>query len=883
MVTTRLRQTATLLVLAVVAGCAHEGRFASPTEGGQAWLEVASPHFLFRTDLPSGVAASVLRRLESDRALLLEAMPSLSAVQGRLEVIAYSSREDYWKATGIREDFAGHLMMDQLGGQRVLMGVSPGGVAEDQAVGLAHEIAHALTYHVVPQQPRWFAEGLATYLSSVARDKNGKRAVGETPSDWLVYEDLVPVHDLFKWIQASEGLEGRLYATAWVLVRQVATEDPQGLADYQRRLTAGEEPTRAWNGAFPRWRLDESGGQKELDRILAARQQDRLGFAREVSATVDPELAERTLSQSEVYTLRLTMGMAWPRERLEKEVAEALALDPGHVAALEWRAEWNRAEGVALARRAIAAHPGDARAWAMLGRALARTEAPRREMESAWRKAVELDPTSQNLLGLAASVVSTAPAEAEDLAFRAVGLAPWSPVAHSIRAEALVAIGGCAEARHQAVLAQRFADDPDDRAWSSLQQYVERSCNPAAVRVDDLVRKAAREREAGRDEAALQLLAQACTLEPKHPDAWFQRGRILLALGRNEEALSAFHRQTEIDPRHDQAWSGAGTALERLGRPEEAVAAYRRQAEISPRDAHPHLHLGWTLLSMGRAREAITELERADALDSSGPAAQLALGRARLKLDQPRQAVEAFETALKRSRDPLTLDDAAGALAHAAVELERADAWAEEALQRLAERLRAADLDRVGSGEVDASLLVIDTWEILGWVRYQQGRLPEAERYTVATQQAHPDAEAAYHEGQILERMRRTQDAAAAYARSLAMNPKGAEPMARLTALVGKNGVDGQVARARDELAGRRYLRVGSGPFQAPDAPLLLVLASDGKVVRVRFADGSMISAEAAKLRGLPHGIAFPDAATPFLVVKSRFRCTSGSCTARIE
>jgi Flp pilus assembly protein TadD len=162
---------------------------------------------------------------------------------------------------------------------------------------------------------------------------------------------------------------------------------------------------------------------------------------------VTPRLEERSLSPAEVHTLRLQLAHGWRREALDAEIAEALREDPGHVQALTALAQRDEDRALALARRAVAAHPDDARAWQLLGEALKGATAAE-ERQAALRKAVELSPGRvEGLVALALEHARAGrPEEAERAARRVVALAPWSPVASMIHGGALADLGRCGEA-----------------------------------------------------------------------------------------------------------------------------------------------------------------------------------------------------------------------------------------------------------------------------------------------------------------------------------------------------------------------------------------------------------------------------------------------------
>jgi hypothetical protein len=484
---TRSSFSGALAALALV-GCAGAGAQSHPVgAAGTGWRELATDHFVLRTDVSSDIGRRVIGELELDRALLAAAMPALAAVQRRTEVVAFASREEYWEATGQKTDYVGNASYDALGDQRIVLRISATGDIEQHAVDLAHELSHVLTLHVAPRQPVWLAEGLAQYLSSVARVKRGRHFLGALPDDVYPGIDCLPVTAVLAWQRGQQGQEDRLYVSAWRLVRFLATDAPDRLVDFERRLAAGAPEDAAWNAAFPAYPRTPQGLAR-LERAVRPWGELLPDTWREVqapAATAEP--AERPLDAGEVWAVRLRVSFRGDGAALDRRVEAALRVDPDHVQALTVAADRNPEVALSLGRRAVAAHPGDAAAWRLVGRALwGKPEVE--ERERALRRAVELDPANPEALALLAELLTVAsPAEAESLASRARALAPWSPFAGAAHAAAAAQLGRCdgaaAEVRAAAALAaaQGLADAS---SWKRRVVWVDQRCAAGSPGVD---------------------------------------------------------------------------------------------------------------------------------------------------------------------------------------------------------------------------------------------------------------------------------------------------------------------------------------------------------------------------------------------------------------
>lgn len=848
----------------VLSSCAGARPEVGTNEGDGAWRELVSAHFVVRTDVSVDSARRLVEELERQRALLVEAMPALGAATRSIPVFAYRSREEYWALTGARNDYIGQAIWGGWGELRVTMRISPGGDVEDHAVLVAHELTHAVACQVIPFQPRWFSEGLAEYLSSVARVRGGRRFVGSLPDRAFEGRMVVPVRELLAWKQEGQNHETPYYATAWLLVRTLATEDPSGFAELQRRLTDGEEPDQAWNASFPRWSLARADGPSSLDRLLRRCAGDLDGQPLTASPAVTEAPTERLLTPAEVFTWRFVNRRAWPPDELQREVNAALALDPGHVAALAAAAgsRGGRTASAALARRAVAAHPEDAAAW----RFRAQGQATPGDREADLRRSEALAPDDPvALLMLADELALAKPAEAEPLAARAAALAPWSAHAHRVWAQALSRLGRCEEAAAEARRWERAAGAGAERALAAVAHR----CGAPAERADALQFDAGLALDRGAPGLALELADASLALAPG-AEGWNQRGRALEGLGRAKEAADAYRRATELAPAHRWAWRNLALLTERQGKLEEAEALYRKQVEVAPDEFWAQRSLGSLLLLRGRTEEALAPLERAARLAPHDLRAHVALARAQLAAGRTGPAVKSLEQFLARSSSALTLNEAAWVLADAGAALDRAAAWAEASVKEYA-----------ALNPLDAATTrgLANAWDTLGWVRYRQGRLSEAERWIAAAERLVPSAPLAEHLGAVLEKAGRPREAVKAYARACARDARS-PARARLAAQAGEDAVPAAVQAAQAELEGATLAEVpGDG---SESGTLELMLSADGKVAEVRTANGEAVPAAAAALRGARHGIAFPDPAVHLLAVKAAWRCTAGVCAARL-
>jgi tetratricopeptide (TPR) repeat protein len=285
------------------------------------------------------------------------------------------------------------------------------------------------------------------------------------------------------------------------------------------------------------------------------------------------------------------------------------ALDDG-VARFERR---QYAEAVPLLAGAVEAAPGDARAQAYYGLALANASHDLDGAITHLETAVSLEPGSsrfrvwlgsiysskagQSGLFKAASLAGKAKASFQ----KAVELDPSSVEAHSALLQYYlfapgIAGGSVAKAHEQAVEIGRL--DPrrgrlatariaeHEKEWPAAEQAYR---DALALKDDDpgshnqlgyvVLRQ-------GRNEDAVAEFRRYVELAPDDANARDSLGEGLLAAGKTEDAEVSYRRATELDPRFSSSVWGLGDCLDRLGRRDEAAAQYRRYLELAPKGPH---------------------------------------------------------------------------------------------------------------------------------------------------------------------------------------------------------------------------------------------------------------------------------------------------------
>ncbi|ABS28570.1 hypothetical protein [Anaeromyxobacter sp. Fw109-5] len=485
----RARALAACAVLSLAA-CAHAPRaperFVCPARGGPAWSELTTDHFVVASDLRRADAATIARELESVRAWVIAALfEDAPEIPGRVRVVAFRSAAEFdeFAPPGLRAYFTRSGIAEPV----IVM---PGALGPELRLVLAHELTHQVARHVYPRQPRWFGEGLAG-LAEAEADASGRRAFGALPPHRArgFQQAHVTVRELLAW--DGRAIDGRFHHTATVLVHYLLAHERERFARVRQRLAGAEDPAAIWREVFPEW--DPAGGRpEELDRALHAHAREALlpGGERhvvELRAVADP--LARTLSPGEVHATRLALtrfarGDAGAVAAERAEMEEALAEDPDHVVALQVKVALDSLQPLPLARRAVRAHPDDARAWLWLASA-ARRSGLEEEQRDALEHAVAIAPANAMATNnLAWFLLLRGDAEAAlPLAERAAALAPGDPAILDTRAGVLEALGRCGEALETAERALELLPEQAPEAarapWRERAERLRAHCSPA--------------------------------------------------------------------------------------------------------------------------------------------------------------------------------------------------------------------------------------------------------------------------------------------------------------------------------------------------------------------------------------------------------------------
>ncbi len=319
---------------------------------------------------------------------------------------------------------------------------------------VAHEVAHHVSYYLFPRQHRWFAEGLAQFVESVAKvDSTGERWVGGNPKSGggAGSIKLTPAPALFSWGETWLNCgfcDHDPYVTSFVLYRFLWNDRSEKFAQFEKRLSEGDSPDDAWHAAFPQWNR-VTGTLATLDNDLTYHQRHERGVKFKVKVgDLDRTYTTAVASSADLHMLLLPLKLARTHrlltEKVERDIAEeALREDPQSALASAALTRLQNAPLLPKLKEIVAARPTDRYAWYLIA---TETQDPA-EKEAALRRAVAVWPDGALAHAALASYLASTGRASEALPFanHAVDLAPWDPDIVASLASVAVELGKCRE------------------------------------------------------------------------------------------------------------------------------------------------------------------------------------------------------------------------------------------------------------------------------------------------------------------------------------------------------------------------------------------------------------------------------------------------------
>lgn len=364
------------LVLAALIACVPASVLPKlPGQGGPAWRELTSEHFVLWTDASSARGLELMRSLE-DRYQILARGMNRAEQRGRILAIVFRSAEElqfFLPPNLAAFAWSQDNPTDQPG---VVMS------AETWGSIINHELAHGISYALLENQPRWLAEALACYFEMARVDPVTQEVTIGLPYPYRMgfLRDRVPLSTRALFACKSLGCSTpKFYAWSWALFAFLLDQHFDRFAAYLHNLRAlGGDHDRAWQAAFAGVSLDA------LDQDLLEWTYN--GDLKVVRFKLEPRpisAVERPLGDADVLAARSLLHFINGDLGASAQAATAaITADPQSLLG------WAMAHGnelpisVARARQLTAAHAEDWRSWQLLLFALRRAGAAAEELRS---------------------------------------------------------------------------------------------------------------------------------------------------------------------------------------------------------------------------------------------------------------------------------------------------------------------------------------------------------------------------------------------------------------------------------------------------------------------------------------------------------------------
>ena len=400
---------------------------------------------------------------------------------------------------------------------------------------------------------------------------------------------------------------------------------------------------------------------------------------------------------------------------------------------------------------------------------------------------------------------------------------------------------------------------------------------PKQAKIEELEEAAYNAIQSRKYKLAVELFNRVVEQDPKHPRAWNNLGHAYAAMTQYDKAVDALKKAIEINPYDEFAYNGLGGVYEAQQKYDEAMASYRKQIEVNPLDEYAHSNLGRLLLRDKKYPEAVTELERASGIKPDDANVLQQLGEAYLGVGKTDEAMASFDKALEKSPIPEVWNNVAYVLAKSKVRLDRAQQYAESAVETTETLLRNLPADQAEWTGTMTSASLASYWDTLGWVYFQQGNLDKAEKYIRASWDHSHHGEVGDHYGQIYEKRGDKQKAMLLYAQALVSPQSVPETTDRLKTLAGPGvKVEDLVAAQRSTMTAPLAL---NWTAKEGKADMLMTFAANGDVQDVKFLTGeSQFSTRTTDLKKIKFGESFPHPGVQGFVQKAVLACNK-SCS----
>lgn len=381
--------------------------------------------------------------------------------------------------------------------------------------------------------------------------------------------------------------------------------------------------------------------------------------------------------------------------------------------------------------------------------------------------------------------------------------------------------------------------------------------------------------------SAAQLLEMLVAQDPDYTNAWNYLGWTYNKLHKYDEAEVSLKRAIEVNPRDVFAYNNLGQAYAYQKKYDQAAPQYLKQLEINKNDRYANANLGRVYIELKQYDKAISALKSGGTADPKDPNVFYNLGRAYAKNNQMDEAKEAFKKAVDLEPVPMRFNNVAYQMTMLNVDLHTAQRYAETGLGALVSKMRSVSLEQIGVDDSRMTAWISYLWSTLGWTLFEEGRVPEAEKYIKSAWLLRSNGEIGYNLGRVYESQGRRDDAVRTYELALSTSEPYAEARQRLALLLGGDTeIDHRVEKRRSQLTDTRTISVPNSYDADGVAEFWILLSPGPKVLGTKFITGDEALRPFTKeLEAAAYPDTFPEATEVRLLRRARLACVRGANT----
>jgi transglutaminase-like putative cysteine protease/tetratricopeptide (TPR) repeat protein len=228
-------------------------------------------------------------------------------------------------------------------------------------------------------------------------------------------------------------------------------------------------------------------------------------------------------------------------------------------------------------------------------------------------------------------------------------------------------------------------------------------------------------------------------------------------------AVAQLQEKAAAQPDEPRLAIGLAAAQQASGDSAAARQTVQQFVDRHPEAVMPAEYLAALESSDGDFGTALRTLQAAAAKNPEDRMLALNVGQALLHMNRNEDAAAAIKKVLDGATTPDVLNNAAYTLSETGLDLDVAEAASRKAVAQLEEKSAAASTEEANTRAFAEANLLIASWDTLGWILYQEGKLDAARPLIAAAWRSSLHSEVGDHLAQIEEQQGRKDEAATTY------------------------------------------------------------------------------------------------------------------------